>query len=362
MDRKKILIVFLDEWISYSPTILNIISLFKIRYEVEILTVNNGAYNNNYEMCHSHIININNFIYRYAAKLSVYRLLKTTLAIKYFFINLSKKKYDLVIGVDSDGYFVSKIYYKSAFYLSLEIKNDLYMFLSKILGIKNIVIQSKERLSYLNIDCHNVYILPNSPIVLDKTKYPSIASRQYKLLYLGNVIESHGLNDCINTLYLVDEKYTLTIKGISQSSNRYLKHIMQKHEKLIRKKRLIISTEYIPQEKIIDYVKTFYIGFCFYDFNLISKNDFNYISSPSGKLYNYLASGVPVIGSDIVGLKVVEQFETGRLIKHYSPQSILEQIKNIEGNYKKYVNNCIIASEKFEFSKNFQAIRWFNTQ
>jgi glycosyltransferase involved in cell wall biosynthesis len=84
---------------------------------------------------------------------------------------------------------------------------------------------------------------------------------------------------------------------------------------------------------------------------LISKNDFNYLSSPSGKLFNYYAAGVPVIGTDVLGLSSVHEFNTGILIKELSVGYILAAIKRIINNYEELSRNCIRAARHFDFGE-----------
>ena len=65
-------------------------------------------------------------------------------------------------------------------------------------------------------------------------------------------------------------------------------------------KRLPVT--WLAAPEYIKYVSNFRIGFCFYDWNLI-KNDFNYQTAPSGKLFVYLSAGLPVIVCNIPGFK-----------------------------------------------------------
>ena len=87
----------------------------------------------------------------------------------------------------------------------------------------------------------------------------------------------------------------------------------------------------------------------------LAKQSFNYFSSPAGKLFNYYAAGVPIIGIDIIGLKSVKDFNAGVLIEAVTIEKITNAIKTIESNYKEQSNNCLKASKTFDFKKGFDA-------
>ena len=43
---KQVLIVFPDEWVAYSPTVLNMVSALSSDFEVTVLAFENGLYDN----------------------------------------------------------------------------------------------------------------------------------------------------------------------------------------------------------------------------------------------------------------------------------------------------------------------------
>jgi glycosyltransferase involved in cell wall biosynthesis len=88
-----------------------------------------------------------------------------------------------------------------------------------------------------------------------------------------------------------------------------------------------------------------------YDFDHIPRNDFNYLSCPSGKLFNYYAAGLPVLGSDILGLSSAREFNAGILISDLSARSILQAILEIENGYGQLSRNCVRAALHFDFAE-----------
>ena len=95
-------------------------------------------------------------------------------------------------------------------------------------------------------------------------------------------------------------------------------------------------------------------GFCFYDFNLIKKNDFNYLSAPSGKLFNYYAAGVPVIGSEILGLQSVRDYATGVLLQELTPETIANGVRDVLKRHASMRKACAVAAREFDFGVRVQ--------
>jgi glycosyltransferase involved in cell wall biosynthesis len=78
---------------------------------------------------------------------------------------------------------------------------------------------------------------------------------------------------------------------------------------------------------------------------------FNYHSAPSGKLFKYLAAGVPVIGIDIPGFGIIKEFNCGVLIKSLDPLTIKTAIEKIESNFDYYSFNCLRVAKEYSFDK-----------
>ena len=66
-------------------------------------------------------------------------------------------------------------------------------------------------------------------------------------------------------------------------------------------------------------------------------------------MFAYLAAGVPVIGNNLEGLKMIEDFEAGILINDFEPETILHAITKIKSNYDFYKQNCIKAAKHYSF-------------
>jgi glycosyltransferase involved in cell wall biosynthesis len=266
-----------------------------------------------------------------------------------------------VIAVDSVGLWVAQRIFGESHFISLEAKKDRYFRATDARRIESVVIQTEERYHYLfdKLATHK-FLIQNSPFfskgtILAKTPF------QKKLVFLGTAIPTHGLYMCLNAMELMtksDKGYRLTIKGII-SKERVRAFIRVRYRHLIENRIVMIDEQYTNQEEIIPYLSNFDIGFCLYDFNRISRNDFNYVTVPAGKLFNYYAAGVPVIGVDIPGMQSVKDFQAGILLVTPSSNNINDAIIKISENYDFYSANCLKAAEYFDFQKAVQPYKNF---
>jgi O-antigen/teichoic acid export membrane protein/glycosyltransferase involved in cell wall biosynthesis len=351
--QKSILIVFPDEWLQYSPSVLNLYECCKQNYYTKLVYVDNGKFKNDNLVEHQSTIKIGKtaaYFWRKTLGYKFYKVLRLFFTL--LFIKLFDRKYDTIIGIDSSGYFITKLFFNEAVYFSLETEKDVYYRLSKRLGIETLLIQSKERKDFMigDDDSVNVFYLQNAPI-LDKTLKSFNGVKEKRILYMGNIEFGYGLEHFIDCVKEFDKEYTLTLKGIK--NEKYFNWLNEKYVDIISSGKLIFDFNYVEQSKIIEYVSHFYIGITGYDLEL-AKQSFNYFSSPAGKLFNYYAAGIPVIGIDIIGLKSVKDFDAGVLIDNVNVEQIKNAIKIIESKYKECSENCIKASEEFDFKKGFE--------
>jgi hypothetical protein len=128
------------------------------------------------------------------------------------------------------------------------------------------------------------------------------------------------------------------------------------YRELLDAHRLFIDESYIPQNEVVPFLREFSIGFCSYDLSLVRKHYYNYLSCPSGKMFNYFAAGVPVLGLDIPGLQNVRVFNAGILLKEMSHETMLEGLHKIYQNYGQLVEGCFKAAAHFDFCKSVKSL------
>jgi O-antigen/teichoic acid export membrane protein len=352
-DAKRILIVFPDEWLQYSPSVLNMYRCCSELCHTRLLYFDNGHFKNEGLAKSSSSLKVGKFAAYFWRKTFGYKFYKVIrLFLCLLRVKLFERKYDLVIAIDSSGFIPARLLFKNVVYFSLETEKDVYYRISRDLGIDTMIIQSEERKAFMLEDDKNVkvFYIQNSPVIDEVIPIPSPEQRGKRILYMGNIEFGYGLEQFIDCIRLLDKEYTLTLKGIK--NERFYRHLQNMCGSMIKEGRLIFDFSYVPQEQIIKYVSVFYIGVTGYDLEL-AKKSFNYFSSPAGKLFNYYAAGVPVLGINISGLSSVKDFDAGVLLDEVEPGKIKQAILNIESAYPAYVENCLEASRFFDFKKGF---------
>jgi glycosyltransferase involved in cell wall biosynthesis len=360
MKKKRLLIIFPDEWLSHSPTLLNLVTCLSNDFNIKLITFDDGFFKNDHLRDNRFkFINVNpHLAHLFFRRIRIfYDLLKAIVLLIWLAKYRKKVKIDRIIAVDSVGLWTAQKIFNRCHFLSMEIKKDVFFKLSQKDQIDSLVIQTKERSAFLfKRPLPNTFLIPNSP-VLDRDNLGNLPGRPFngKIVFFGNINPNHGLYACLDTIKqyqrkLKKEGVSLTIKGIiTRPSIRNC--ILKRYRRLFDEKLVILDESYEQQDKIIGYLSNFSIGICFYDFNLISKNDFNYLSCPSGKLFNYFAAGTPVIGTDILGLKPVRDYRAGVLLKDLAVESIQQAIEDIRKNFAKYRKNAFSAANAYDFRK-----------
>ena len=171
------------------------------------------------------------------------------------------------------------------------------------------------------------------------------------VLYMEvQVYDELGFYHCLD--YLVKYKNEkLTVQGAIMPKD--IAKVNNEYKSLLEENRLILNRKYIENDEVVESLSNYEIGFCFYNFNVpvIRNNYFNYATAPSGKMFKYLAAGVPVVASNIIGFKFVTEFQCGILIDNLNPIEINNAIIKIRNNYDFYVANTIKTAKHFSFDK-----------
>ncbi|MEA2489349.1 MAG: hypothetical protein QOH21_1141 [Acidobacteriota bacterium] len=345
---KRAVIIFPDEWLPYSPTALNLLQCLKERgYSTRVVTVRSTLFRN-FEAYEADVASfrVPYLLQRVLSRLRLYRLLKLLLFVAIH--GRTIREADLCFGVDRIGFLVGRLLGKQPFYVSLEVVRDGYFRLARRLGIRHVLIQTKERYDWLFGEAPVPYsILPNAPILDGIDAGPAPGP---ELVYFGYVSAEHGVESCIEALHELPERFRLTIKG--PVHDWYRESLQSRYRAFLETGRLTLDSSYLEPEQVIPYLRRFAAGFCFYDADVVAR-DFNYASCPSGKLFNYLAAGMLVIGSDVLGLQVVREKQCGVLLSEPSPRSIAEAIAVIEQDREGYRQRCLAAGAALDFRTHF---------
>lgn len=264
--------------------------------------------------------------------------------------------YDEVIAVDMMLLYLSQSIFKETSFLSLELTASELPFLKVVPAdfIKCVIIQSEQRYKYLFGEMKlKTFFIQNAPVY---KPLPEVTKEPNAFLFNGTATPWFGLYHCLNFIKQFPE-FSLTFKGVVLSSESV--KIKHDYGELIKSENIIMNKEYTESGQMLRFMAGYEIGFCFYDLSYPKMNTFNYQTAPSGKMFAYFAAGVPVIGNDLEGLKIIKQFEAGILIKDFRAETIYEAQKKIKNNYAFYRENCFKAAAYYSFDKNVKPFREF---
>lgn len=362
--KRKLLIVTLNDYIIYQPTILNLYDALISHFNVTVISFEPEFVSTKKDKTRNIVYVKPNFIWREFFQKSDFIISKVLKLVKpvlpgityhylyynYYLPRVLKKKLkslstEIVIAVDVPALHASQEVFGAVHFLSLEIDTSIPHFKKvDIDKIRSVLIQSPIRYKHLfnGKDIRTFYV-QNSPVVSEK--YDADSERK-DFIWAGTVLERFGIMDCLN-FFKRFPQYRLVIKG--GADNKTMANIHERYSELIASGRIYINQDYLPANQFIEFLSKFKIGFCFYSWELIWES-FNYQTAPSGKLFMYLAAGTPVIACNIPGFSFVQEFEAGILIDDYKPETIEAAAIQIETNYRRYSENCFRAAKYFDFS------------
>ena len=363
--KEKIIILFAGAHLAYSPTILQLYDALSVNNDVTILSqiipdfisqkpegVNVIFYEEPVWEKPSFLKKIEYFflrrLYAPAKKMEAAGLKLKLDYSKFLRVKniIRSGKYDRVLAVDMENLFYCSLMNRRTDFVSLELKigETFLPFINKKL-IDCVIIQTEERFAYLFKDASlKKFFIQNAP-VYKEIKWPVNKSG---LLYGGTAWNPFGFYHCLEYL----KKYKdllLTVQGAIPEEDK--KKLTEQYALLLSEKLLIINDHYFKNEEVVDFFSHFKIGICFYNFEVEWIKHFNYQSAPSGKIFKYLAAGVPVLAINIIGFRFVEELQCGILINSLHPDEIRRGIEEILNNYSFYEANTKTAAIHFSFDK-----------
>jgi glycosyltransferase involved in cell wall biosynthesis len=364
-ERKKILILFDGGHIAYSPTIAQLYNELEKDFEVTVFTQDPNDFSKNVQLpyrleMYSMPGRISRLFYKIMYKFlllfndeakQINKHLKGK-HVDYFFRFLrikkyvKQKKFDKIICVDLKNlFFVNTVLKTRSYFLSLELCNNenILPFVDFKL-VDCVIIQSAIRYEYLLKQMKiRTFFIQNAPTF----NRSLIKEKRAGHIYTGTAWDPFGFGYCLD--YLKENpNERLTVLGAVKDK---LINKNNEYKKLIVNKRLIITDKYIPDAAVVEFISSYEIGFCFYNFEHQWINNFNYLSAPSGKIFKYMAAGVPVICNKIIGFEFVDEFECGIRIDSFDPSTIRLAVEKIRADYDTYVNGALKAAAHFSFDK-----------
>jgi len=365
--KKTLTILFGSPHLSYSPTVIGLYDLLSPHFDVTIIAPSPSLFDGqalpNRKVVYSP--KIASGVKRVSSRIrfEILSLLRQDIALlkkavghhsflgEYEFIRdyLARENPDVVIAVDFRNLYYTQLLARKAEFLSLEIiPDDKFYANCNLQNVNSVIIQTEERRQHLfNGKQLKSFIIQNAPVFT-----PPV--RKYDrngLVYCGTAWDAFGFYHYLEFLKSYPE-YTLTVKGAVLKDDSV--RIQTDYRELLSSRRLVIDDGYLDDAEVVEYLRRFRIGFCFYNFDIDWVNTFNYQSAPSGKLFKYFAAGVPVVGVDAPGLSPVRDFDCGVLIKDLGPASIRVAIDRIESDFEYYSRNCLKAAAHYSLDKTVQ--------
>lgn len=360
---RRILIVFTYENLAYSPTTLNLYDHLSKQFYISILSLKQDRFCERElggrNITFVEIPPIPKFIGRCITNkitLKFAKLFRIEYSIKwvkrwinacYLLKAARKQKCEEAIGIDFDGMWIVQRAFDQGHMVSLEIyEDDPFRKHVKLSSIKSVMIQTEERYNFLfPADGPRSFFVQNAPVFSGSR---GDVPKRKGLIFCGTAVPEFGIFKCVEFIDKYPD-YTLTIQGAVP--NKVLQKITKHFAKILSERRLQLSSDYIERENLSGYLERFEIGFCIYDSDYPGMNTFNYRTAPSGKLFAYYAAGIPVIGSDIPGLRSVSDFGAGVLMKEFTPKAIRYAIDVIVANYDTMSSNAYHAAKVFSFDR-----------
>lgn len=364
--KKNLYIVSADDIILYQPSILNLYDYLSEWFTVTIITFEpeylGKEKDNQRNIIYIKSGKLQKKAFRYIDLLSNAILKRANKIFPFFsFRSRTQRLYkehlllkcirpfaqNLLIAVDPMPLYVTQQITEKCCFLSLEIiPNDPYLKKMNPDKLACVVIQNQKRYNYLFPNATpKVFYIQNAPML--KNKIVNTGQRN-NLLWAGTITKEFGVLNCTDFIK-ENPSYKLVLKGASANNTKEL--IETTYPDLIKSGNIEINNKYLEANEFISFISTFRIGFCFYNWELIRTN-INYETAPSGKLFMYLAAGVPVIACNISGFSFINDFNAGVLIDDYNSATILAAIKKIEADYANYSANAYTAFENTCFDKN----------
>lgn len=264
------------------------------------------------------------------------------------------RNYSCVFGLGQIGAYIASIistfsqcpfiYYNDEFPSCWENENDNWSPIERkvVEQATMIVVPDNQRFLplslQLNIGSKPYASLPNIPIQtpienINWHQRLNIPGEYTPFLHAGSVCDWTQIPEILSSLPYWEEKTCLIIH--SRSTEGVLKY-RQQLSHLNVPNRIVWSLEPMSNVNLHSLV-----SYCAGNFALYRNCDPNteYMGFSSGKLMRSLVYGSPVIASNLLSLKFVEDHKLGFLVEH--PSEIPNAVRNILHNRQLYSQNCL---------------------
>lgn len=203
-----------------------------------------------------------------------------------------------------------------------------------------------------DIDLRKAYYINNG---IDKEQYDILKNQKYqdidlendkfKVIYAGTIRPINNVGMIIDTAKeLEKEGIEFLIYGDGNEKEKLEKIVKDKHIKNVKFKGLV-SKEKIPY--ILSKSSINLLNYSATQYNWARGNS-------SNKLFEYMASGKPIISNVKMGYSILEKYKCGSELDNPTPSRLAQEILKIKNltkeEYEKIGKNGIEGSKDFDFS------------
>lgn len=278
----------------------------------------------------------------------------------------SGRRYDWVVGFDPDGLLRAAAFAQAAtipyIYHSLELHENTPIKHLEMLCQQHAlftITQDAPRADWLarinNTDRNNILILPNSSIgdilperdAYFRTLFPAIGDRRI-VLVCGTLLPEC----CIDSILLSTEKwpeeYVLVLHGWIPDDN--FAHSVKRF--IGQRRNIFLSTHILPPAEKFRIFQAADICLAFY---APTSTNLKYAAGSSGKIYDAMRCGTPLIGNDIPGMASLLQ-DTGCGIVVQDASGIGAVLPVLSRYHERFRNNCFACFPHYEFSRAYKSL------
>ncbi len=168
---------------------------------------------------------------------------------------------------------------------------------------------------------------------------------KFTVVYCGTIRPVNRVDMILDTAKLLDEKYKFLIFGTGNCVEDLKKRIEEEHIDNVKLKGYV-DNKYVPS--ILSHSSLNILNYSGTAYNWTRGNS-------SNKLFDYLASGKPVLSTVKMGYDIIEKYQCGSSVENTTPEEIAAEIRKIaEMNQEEYLNMCKnarAAANDFDISK-----------
>ncbi|WP_290139357.1 hypothetical protein [uncultured Dubosiella sp.] len=205
-------------------------------------------------------------------------------------------------------------------------------------------------------------ILPNKPYYLSPGEMDDSVIRaieiiekdpRKKIMYLGVLSVDRNLEPFAKAVEKMGEDYALyTLGNVPNSEQEKFNQFLAKHPQ-------VFYLGFFNPPNHLHFLKYAYVGLTPYstDFKSIFISPLNVLYCAPNKIYEYAGYGIPMLGTDVLGLKIpFEQYGIGFCCINLEPETIAKGLKYIDINHEKMRQNCLRFYEDTDLDKILASI------